>query len=184
MFATQNGKTSTGYFPTKAPSRNETDSLIPIPAACFQSDLTSLKNMLENTTANGTQFAESLFNNRPNNYLHGYGYWITLVGLYAIAISIHVGQLLMSERPKLRRNHWAYKVHLGFQLIVLGVSIGCLSNSYTYIQDLRAWMSNSGLIHDVDGRNPEDDIATFGQLVPIGLCGLTVYTFLQSLEST
>jgi hypothetical protein len=49
--------------------------------------------------------------------------------------------------------------------------------SFVYIRDLRRWVRPSGYMEEGNDRNPKEDPTTFGQLVPIFLTLLTVFTF-------
>ena len=55
--------------------------------------------------------------------------------------------------------------------------------TYIYIQSLRKWMNESPWMKKEGGKNPEYDSTTFGQLVPLLLTLLTVFTTLQLIGS-
>jgi hypothetical protein len=82
-------------------------------------------------------------------------------------------------RKQLR--YWALRV---WQFLGIIVCIGAVGESYTYIERLKLWMNGSGWIgrDSITGTNPERDGTSFGQLVPMLLTLLTLFTIVQSIE--
>jgi len=76
--------------------------------------------------------------------------------------------------------------HALFSLyLVIGLGIGTVVVIFSalYIQDLRRWVDTSGwLARNEAGENPENEVTTFGQLVPILMAALTVFAFMQMVS--
>jgi hypothetical protein len=69
-----------------------------------------------------------------------------------------------------------------YQIGGIGISAATVVLSGNYMIRLRSWARNSGWMEvDNDGRSAEDDATSFGQLVPIFLCLLTLFTFAQAI---
>lgn len=76
-------------------------------------------------------------------------------------------------------------IKYGFLLyLIAGIGVSCVSVVYCamYIFQLRAWVDRSQWIALDNGSNPENDATSFGQLVPIFLSALILFTFLQTIS--
>lgn len=177
VFANQNSATKPP-FPTSPPPSRDIDSMV-FPAACFMSTDTSLNNTLTSTSRQGsTGFTNAVLHDNPSGLIHGWGAFIGMVLLYGLAI---LGVVFFrfgvtrarSQRKNIRKCfYWIYWM---YQLIVVVAGLVVISLAFDYIQKLRKGMKKSGWLEMKEGVNPEDEWATFGQLVPIFLCLMTVY---------
>ena len=77
LLTNQNAREKDPPFPTEVPLTNETDSLIFLPAACFQnSSSDALTNTIHNTTKNGSAFWDTLKWSKPGNLIQGWNWYI------------------------------------------------------------------------------------------------------------
>jgi hypothetical protein len=77
--------------------------------------------------------------------------------------------------------YWAFRI---WQAFGIAVCIYTVLKCFLYIRALKLWMNGSEWIarDPITGLNPEKDGTTFGQLVPMLLTLLTVFTIVQSVE--
>ncbi|KAF2801898.1 uncharacterized protein BDZ99DRAFT_527865, partial [Mytilinidion resinicola] len=177
-------------WPTNVPKRNETDSLLVLNAACFQSDTAGvLKQTLDESFKDSNSFFDkTLLNSTPNNKIVGWNFFILMVLWYGFAIIAEAFRLWYHRRSRAADHQRAQRkgpakwVYYLFWLYQFGGAVFCtvaIIYSFVYIRNLRSWMGHSGWIEKEDGKNPESVAYSFGQLVPIFLTLLTVFTFCQ-----
>ncbi|KAF2495473.1 hypothetical protein BU16DRAFT_441557, partial [Lophium mytilinum] len=186
LLANQN-VAQTPRWPTNVPKRNETDSLLVLHAACFQSDTAGvLKQTLDDSFKDSDSFFDkTLLNSTPNNKIVGWNFFILMVLWYGFAIIAEIVRLWYHRRSRADAHQraqrkgpakWVYYIFWFYQF---GGAVFCtvaIIYSFVYIRRLRSWMGHSGWIQPDDGKNPESVPYTFGQLVPIFLTLLTLFT--------
>ncbi|KAI9771578.1 MAG: hypothetical protein M1839_002771 [Geoglossum umbratile] len=178
-------------WPTSVPKKNETDTLLVLPAACFQGEnSTLLKTLNESFGSGGEHFAvDTLRESSPNNHIVGWNFFILMILWYGAAMIAEIFRYWYRRpsrarsSPQSRRralSKWVGRVFWFYQFAGASFCIVAIAMSFKYIQDLRSWMNNSPWIkRQPDGTNPENDATSFGQLVPLLLTLLTVFAFLQ-----
>ncbi|KAK9771419.1 hypothetical protein AB5N19_03169 [Seiridium cardinale] len=190
-------------FPTVVPPANETDSLMFLPAACFQDSNAKLSNTFEQSFSGNEQFfVNTIGNSTPRNKIQGWNMYIVMLLFYIAALIV---EFIRWWRRGAKRVHSKYKkglvdmigrwfpkarpygrffrkvVEISFLIYLLGgIAISCATVilSGQYIFALRAWVDRSGWLQLDNGQNPENDATTFGQLVPIFLTALTFFTLM------
>jgi hypothetical protein len=172
-------------WPTALPKSNETETLLVLPAACFQADKSALDSTLYDTFGRGgTHLAiDAIGQSSPNNHIVGWNFFILMILWYGAAMIAEFFRLWYRNRAQTNKSRWGKWISRVFWFYQFVGTVFCLVAivmSYIYIQSLRSWMDRSPwLKKDQDGTNPENDATTFGQLVPLLLILLTVFTMLQ-----
>lgn len=185
-------------FPTDVPPAAYHSSLLFLPAACFESGNSSLASKtLRESTANASRFKDVMLHTDPGNRIHGWNlYLVTLLFFMAAILAEGIRFLRRGrERPRWRSRlanklapvlypfRKAKKLMSGIFLLYLIVGIGISAASTieagSYIFHLRSWVYSSGWIQFENNSNPEQDATDFGQLVPIFMSALIVFSFLQ-----
>ncbi|KAK6955226.1 hypothetical protein Daesc_002857 [Daldinia eschscholtzii] len=201
LLMTNQNSDSIMAFPTGIPDATLTDSPIFLPAACFQAgENTALETFKEVTLSAHTFFKDNIARSTPRNKVHGWNLYIITLLFYGAAI---VAELIRFVRRGKSRPDW--RGHVGNQFrkccslgtlarklsqfiwsvyLVLGWILSCavVSISTWYIFQLRKWVDKSGWIQLENGRNPENDAKSFGQLVPILSSVLIVFSFAQIIS--
>ncbi|KAK0629273.1 hypothetical protein B0T17DRAFT_505855 [Bombardia bombarda] len=179
-------------FPTEVPAATDTFSVILLPAACFQSSSAQFASSLQHTFQGS---AADFFKAQ----IPGWTQYLVMFLFYVVAVFVSVGRFVRrgtghdGRRKKavswMRRscgfmfNKRILHAFFGLYLVAgLGIAGWTIVSSTLYIVGLRAWVDGSGWISKPDGVNPENDPASFGQLVPVLLIALTVFTFMQILS--
>lgn len=188
-------------FPTEVPQANETSSLMFMPAACFQTAASPFIATLRNTTDSAKDyFVGTLINSNPGNTIHGWNWFVLILTFYMAAM---IAEFLRFVRRGRRRPGWrsmiAKRISALFRphprirklfsymfLLYLGGGIGISSATTVicggYIFHLRRWVDESGWIEEENNVNPENDATDFGQLVPIFMSAMIVFSFLQMIS--
>jgi hypothetical protein len=188
-------------WPTATPIKNETDTLLVLPAACFQGNQGTLDKTLQDSFGRGGKHLamDAIGKSSPNNHIVGWNFFILMVLWYGAAIIaegwrywLHwyhrrggVQENAPSRFPQLRAfvsisNKWISRLFWVYQAIGTIFCMVAIVMTFLYIQSLRGWMNRSPWMKkEVDGTNPEYDATSFGQLVPLLLTLLTVFTTLQ-----
>ncbi|KAI1269672.1 hypothetical protein F5Y18DRAFT_422625 [Xylariaceae sp. FL1019] len=200
LFTNQNAESR--RFPTGVPKANETDSLLFLAAACFESSDNAAIHTFHNTTKNPNAFFDNtLVQSKPDNKVQGWNYFVITLLYYGAAIIVAAVRYVRRGKS---RPGWRGRLgqtvgrscgdigflRKGFEFVFLlyllvGVFIGGLVvvMAGRYIFNLRTWVDHSGWIAKENGKlNPENDWSTFGQLVPIITSALIVFSFLQVLS--
>jgi hypothetical protein len=189
------------HWPTSVPPGNETDTLLVLPAACFQDSNNTLNQTLRDTFGRGGKhlFDDVLLKSNPGNHVVGWNVFIFMVlwfgfaivaelwryGLYRYNRAAHnrgrkPAQFLWLKRFIGPSNKLIGRLFWGYQALGVAFCIVAISFTLSYILKLKDWMNDSPWIKKApDGTNPEYDATTFGQLVPLLLILLTVFTVLQ-----
>lgn len=182
-------------FPTALPAANETDSLIFLPAACFQSDMNTATDTFRATTANSTAFWNTLKFSKPGNMIQGWNWYVVILLFYGAAIIAEA--IRFCRRGKSRggrrtgvakqfrrcfsRGTFTRRIVQNVFLIYLaggvGISVAATVNASQYIFGLRSWANRSGWIETENNQNPENDFSSFGQLVPIWTSVMIIFSF-------
>jgi hypothetical protein len=192
LLSNQNSMTSP-RFPTGVPMRNETDSLLVLPAACFQSDQTKLVDTLGDSFEDKNSFfVNTILHTTPSNKIQGWNFYVLILLWYGVAIISEAVRFFLRSRSKAARPAktegracgnftWRKLGVIIFRLYQaggIGLSFAAIVLGFRYIMRLRAWMDRSGWIKLNNGINPENDPTSFGQLVAIFLSALTVFAFI------
>ncbi|KAK3693121.1 hypothetical protein B0T22DRAFT_369483 [Podospora appendiculata] len=191
LLSNQGAGDSTG-IPTGIPSSDVKYSPILLPAACFQGGDAKFGSAVQGSFSSGS--ARSFFDSK----IPGWEQYLLMVLFYALAILVSVGRVVRrgaQEHDGSRRKFVnAIKNKLSFLFRArglfyvlfglylwggVGIAIWTIVTSGLYIVGLRLWIANSGW---VASPNPENEWTTFGQLVPILLISLTIFTFLHILS--
>jgi hypothetical protein len=171
--------------------RNETDSLLVLPAACFQSNQTKLVNTLGDSFEDKDSFfINTVLHTSPSNKIQGWNFYVLILLWYGVAIICEAVRFLLHSRIKAAQTErracgnfpWRKFGVIIFRLYQaggIGLSFAAVVLGFDYIMKLRAWMNRSGWIQLNNGINPENDPTTFGQLVAIFLSALTVFAFIE-----
>jgi hypothetical protein len=189
-------------WPTATPPRNENDTLLVMPAACFQGNQGTLDKTLQDSFGRGAPhlLKDVLGKSSPNNHIVGWNFFVLIVLWYGAAIiaegwrywlhwyhrrASSVQENVPSRFPQLRAfisitNKWISRSFWVYQAVGTIFCTVAIVMTFLYIQSLRDWMNKSPwLKKGGDGTNPEYDATSFGQLVPLLLTLLTVFTTLQ-----
>ena len=177
-------------FPTEVPPFGTNNSLVFLPAACFEGD-TSLRHTL----------GHSFDGVSPGSKIHGWNNYIAMVVWYAAAAIAETTRFVRRKKDgkgkraaiarKFRRScvfmtrhptavAWIFALYL---IGGIGISAWTVGTSTVFILQMRLWAKQSGWMQLSDGgKSPEDDATTFGQLVPVFLTALTIFSFCQILS--
>jgi hypothetical protein len=177
-------------FPTEVPPFDSSDSLMFMRAICFEGD-TSLRDTISDSFHRSTS---------PGNVIHGWNNFIAMLFWYIAAIIaeatrfIYRGQGRPGWRDRVGRK---YRENCGFlvrhEIIVvivftiyliggIAISSWTVATSVQFIMQLRLWVNRSGWMLMPGGKSPEDDATSFGQLIPMFLTALTVFSFCQIIS--
>ena len=199
LFTNQNAREDPP-FPTAIPPVNETDSLIFLPAACFQSELPTATDTFRASTESGEAFWNTLKWSRPGNLIQGWNWYIVILLFYGAAIIAEFIRFLRRgrSRPGWRGNvagqfrrcfgrgtlprRLFQNVFLLYRAGGVGISIAATIISGQYIFALRRWADHSGWIELENGQNPENDFSSFGQLVPIWTSAMIIFSFFGTIS--
>ncbi len=194
LFTNQNARKELP-FPTELPMANETDSLIFLPAACFQTAINPATETFQATTANSTAFFDTLRWSRPGNLIQGWNWYVLILLFYGAAI---LAEFVRFCRRGKSRPGWRSRLaahlrtcfgrgtiprfcvqYVFFFYLIAGVGISIVTTVFAanYIFSLRNWADHSGWIESDNGTNAENDFSSFGQLVPIWTSAMIVFSF-------
>ncbi|KAI1858808.1 uncharacterized protein JN550_012462 [Neoarthrinium moseri] len=201
LMVNQNAADGKIKFPTGLPAANETDSLLFLPAACFQSSKSPFVATLQNTTSSANAFfLGTLQDSTPSNFIQGWNWYIVILLFYGAAIIAEFIRFCRRGRSRpgwrgrlgarisrfMKPKSWQRKTVSFIFLIYLlggaGISCTAVIKSGSYIFALRSWVDKSGWIALENDGNPENDATSFGQLVPIFLSALVLFTFAQTIS--
>ncbi|GAB1315533.1 TRP C-terminal domain-containing protein [Madurella fahalii] len=181
-------------FPTEVPLFTETSSLMLLPAACFQSGDFLFGDEIERTLQAGS--LDAFFGGQ----IHGWTNFLVMFLFYLVAVFISLGRLIRRGiGQKGWRNTFATSLEKTFPplfrakrffyalfglYLAAGIAISCWTVIVAglYVFQLRRWVDQSIWIDRSRNTNPENDPSTFGQLVPMLLMSLTVFTFLTIIS--
>ncbi|KAM7220398.1 hypothetical protein V8F06_004177 [Rhypophila decipiens] len=181
-------------FPTRVPRPGDQYSTMLLSAACFQSGQAGLARDIQN--AFNAKDVSTFFTSQ----IPGFTQYLVMCMFYIIAVMVSVGRFVRRgadhDGRRKRFLEWfkrkfsiLFRARRFFYLLFAiylcgGVAIASwtVQGSFRYIYDLREWVRNSAWIsRDMNEKVNEDDPATFGQLVPLLLISLTVFSFLHLL---
>ncbi|KAK4234416.1 hypothetical protein C8A03DRAFT_37805, partial [Achaetomium macrosporum] len=186
-----NRDSESNRFPTEVPDDKDKYSLMLLPASCFQGGHLTLADEVEKTLKVGS--AKAFFSGQ----LHGWPNYVIMFLFYLIAVAMSLGRIIRrgTGRDGKRKKfiHWLKRVFpfffrikrffyflFGCYLLAgIAISTWTVATAAIYVFQLRWWVNNSGWMQFSNNQNPENDPSTFGQLVPLLLMSLTVFTFLQ-----
>ncbi|KAI3320569.1 hypothetical protein HD806DRAFT_524605 [Xylariaceae sp. AK1471] len=199
LFTNQNATDK--RFPTGIPAANETNSLIFLPAACFQSDKNTATATFQDSVKNPDAFfGKTLRQSTPDNKIQGWNLYVLTLLYYGVAIIAEIIRFFRRAKSrKGRRGDIGRKigrycqlgtvrrklissVFLAYLLGGAGISSAVVFISSQFIFALRAWVYRSGWIELQNNQNPENDGTSFGQLVPILTSALIFFSFLQIIS--
>lgn len=181
-------------FPTKVPDPTDQYSTMLLSAACFQSGEAGLTRDIRN--AFNAQDVNTFFNNQ----IPGFTQYLVMCMFYIVAVFVSVGRFVRRgadhdgrrkrflERFKrrfsllFRARRFFYLLFAIYLIAGVGIASWTVQGAFRYIYDLRYWVRHSIWQNlDNNGKASEDDPTTFGQLVPMLLISLTVFSFLHLL---
>ncbi|KAI9772342.1 MAG: hypothetical protein M1840_001091 [Geoglossum simile] len=177
-------------WPTAVP-KNNSDASLGLPAACFQSGNSTLVKTLGASFQPGQDWGFGVVrNSSSNSRIVGWNFFILMILWYGAAIIAEVFRLWynrpsrrISNDPQSRRKTWGKwvgRVFWFYQFAGAALSMAAIVSSFNYIRGLRSWMNKSPWLKRGPGKtNSENDPTSFGQLVPLLLILLTVFTVLQ-----
>lgn len=188
-------------WPTATPMKNETETLLVLPAACFQSKGGAVDKTFQDSFGRGGQHLakNTIGKSSPSNHIRGWNFFILMILWYGVAIIAEawrfchhwyhrrpaVQENAPSRFPRLRTllrvsNKWISRIFWVYQAIGAIFCTVAIVMTFLYIQSLRGWMNESPWMkREKDGTKLEYDATSFGQLVPLLLTLLTVFTALQ-----
>ncbi len=187
-------------FPTQIPNANTTDSLMFMQAACFQNGTTNFATDLVQSVNSTTSAKNAFVDSQIGNKIQGWNQYLVMILFYGLAVLVGFGRYLQhgTKRDGKRAGvgRWAkktcaplFRLRFAFSCLFALYLIGGIAiaswtvvESAVYITGLRSWVNASGWLALSNGKNPEDDPTSFGQLVPLLLIGLTIFTMLQILS--
>lgn len=196
LFVNQNAEKSLD-FPTEVPPANERSSLMFMPAACFESGNSPAAKTIKQSTATAEKFGSTLIHSDPGNKIHGWNLYIITLLFFMVALVVELVRFIRRgrERPGWRSKvanklspllppfKRATKLMSGLFMLYLlggiGISAASTVEAGSYIFALRSWVYKSGWIEFENNMNPEQDATDFGQLVPIFMPALILFSFLQ-----
>lgn len=201
LLANQNVGTKV-IWPTAAPNKSTNDTLLVLPAACFQGTNDTLVETLKDSFGGGQKqfLVNTIGSSSPNNHIVGWNFFLLMLLWYGAAIVAEAWRFWLhwyhrrphvakeGESPYRRKfrnlvessNKWISRLFWVYQAVGTVFCSVAIVMTYLYIQKLRNWMNSSPWIQkNKDGTNPENDATSFGQLVPLLLILLTVFTTLQ-----
>ncbi|KAM7190804.1 hypothetical protein V8F20_009600 [Naviculisporaceae sp. PSN 640] len=181
-------------FPTKVPDLNDKYSTMLLPAACFQSGEAGLAQDIQNA------FNAKDVNTFFSNQIPGFTQYLVMCMFYIVAVFVSTGRFIRrgadhnGKRKRFlewfkRRFSLLFRARRFFYLLFaiylmagVGIAAWTVQAAFRYIYDLRYWVRHSDWQNkDGNGKASEDDPTTFGQLVPMLLISLTVFSFLHLL---
>ncbi|KAK3948310.1 hypothetical protein QBC32DRAFT_351889 [Pseudoneurospora amorphoporcata] len=195
LLSTQAAPGSELAFPTQVPKDDEKWSTLLLPAACFQGSAAQFGNTLQQSFHGAGLF-------KVGDRITGWTPFVILVLFYVLANIVTLGRVVRAGRENGGRREkfckwfvelagtkklkWVHRiggqVYGVYLLAGLAISGYTMASSSEYIAMLRRWVDRSGWIQLFDGYNSENDPKSFGQLVPLLMITLTVFTFLQMLS--
>ncbi|KAK3381073.1 hypothetical protein B0H63DRAFT_196098 [Podospora didyma] len=179
-------------FPTEVPPASAQYSEILMPAACFQNAKFSFGDNFKGSFASSNDFFRAR--------IPGWTQFLVMFIFYALAVLINLGRLIRrgtghnGKRRKFvnwlktyfailfRAKRLLYILFSFYLFAGIGIASWTVATSAMYVLELRSWVDKSIWMDKNNGKNPENDPATFGQLVPVLLITLVIFTFLQILS--
>jgi len=199
LFTNQNAADK--RFPTGVPDADQSDSLIFLPAACFQSSKNTATATFQDSVRNPNAFfVQTIGHSTPDNKIQGWNIYVITLLYYGAALIAESVRFIRRARgrPGWRGNlakrvgrtcamgTVQRKVVSGVFLLYLfgGVAISSVDVvlAGSYIFNLRDWVNKSGWIQTINDENPENDATSFGQLVPILTSSLVLFSFFQIIS--
>lgn len=187
-------------FPSGIPPQNVRDSGYLGLAACYQTGVANFAKNVEGSLKDGESAKKAfIFTTVGKNRIEGWNFYLITLVCYLGAIIMEVVRFVQ-RRPRTKAylrsclgiksagsNPWVLKIArfiYGAWILgcvgTSGVTIGCEAK---YMMGLRAWVKKSGWLEKDEWENSaEDDGTSFGQLVPVFLGLLTLFTFAQSIS--
>lgn len=211
LLSNQNVDPSWG-FPTEVPETipsvitdNTTASALTmfLPAACFQADSSHLADTLSTSFSTPSAAEQAFLFSTVRDKIHGWNMYLVMLLFYTLSLLFAIGRLIQSWGRHRQYGGWraaAYHVfhrlvspllrlrwflHLFFAVYQaggIGVASWTIVETTEYMFQLRSWADHSGWLQTSGGVNPENDPTSFGQLVPMCLVCLTLFTFLATFS--
>ncbi|KAK4107903.1 hypothetical protein N656DRAFT_462551 [Canariomyces notabilis] len=181
-------------FPTQVPPMTDQYNLMLLPAACFQSGEFLFGSEIKNALEAGS--FQAFFTGQ----IHGWTNFLIMFLFFIIAVLVSLGRVIRrgtghngrrkrfiarvgKTLPFLFKAKRFFYFLFGLYLLAgIGISAWTVIDSALYVFELRRWVDHSVWLERVRNINPENDPSTFGQLVPLLLMSLTVFTFLTILS--
>ncbi|KAI0025952.1 hypothetical protein F4780DRAFT_789440 [Xylariomycetidae sp. FL0641] len=199
VFVNQNADNAL-KFPTGVPKADQFNSLLFLPAACFESSTPEAARTFQQTTKSGKDFFQTLSDSTPDNTIQGWNWYVVILLFYAAALITETVRFFRRARSRKgwraavgKRLHgwfpagskqntffaWVFLIYL---IGGIGISFTVVIKTASYIFKLRSWVANSGWIQLDNNQNPENIATTFGQLVPLFSTALIVFSLAQILS--
>jgi hypothetical protein len=107
LLANENSQVATP-FPTKVPARHETDSLLFLPAACFQAGDSTFRRTLQDSFKDGEQARKAFILSQPGNRIQGWNFYLVILLWYGVALLAEVVRFVRRSRT---RPGWRARLH-------------------------------------------------------------------------
>lgn len=203
LLLTNQNATNDIPFPSKVPPADERNSPLLMLAACFQGKNGSFVDTFSQSFTDGNT-VQTFVESTPGNRIEGWNFFLIILLCYGAAIIVEGVRFIRRSEKRLGivRKVFGRKTPVssgkagsrlrGVVMFIYGLYLlGCVSVSGVtigfeakYMMDLRRWVYNSGWLEKNEwGRNEEQDGTSFGQLVPIFLGLLTLFTFAEMISS-
>ncbi|CCF33512.1 hypothetical protein CH063_00986 [Colletotrichum higginsianum] len=195
-------------FPMKVPEDGDPDVALLLRAACYQDErgMEMLRNKLVDSFKDPEAAKQAFVFSNPGNFIHGWNLYLAILVWYAVTILAEFGRWfyrarerrkqkklqVMETRGKLLRGledrtsflgkifYWIYGFYVMGGLVICGITVVVCA---IQIMKLRKWAKRSTWLKvDTGGQSEEDDATSFGQLVPIILVGLVVFSALATFS--
>lgn len=199
LLSNQGSLNGSAYFPTDIPAKDDPTALLFLPAACFQTNNTELIGMLQKSFDGGAKHfgVDVIAGSTPEKRIRGWNLFILIMLFYAVALIVQIFRFAQPnlakrfgwqppDRLKLRRPKsfpfvkWLVLLFGLYQWCGVMLSFAVVALCARYIMQLRVWVSHSGWLQLENGKNPENDPTSFGQLVPIFLTALILFAFIDT----
>lgn len=190
-------------FPSEVPPLKQPDSYLLMSAACFQASNSPFIRTFTTSFKDEEHAKKAFLEARPGNKIEGWNFYLFILFCYGAAILVEIGKMVVRSNQRKQffnmsqglkstflsgksgslirgLSRFAYGLYLAACVAISGVTIGF---QVTQLFGLRRWARRSGWLETNEGGlSEEDDWSTFGQLVPMFLGLLTLFTFVENIS--
>lgn len=187
-------------FPSQIPSPKERNGLQLVLAACFQGGTRQMAKTMKQSFDDKTS-AQAFRYSAPENRIEGWNFYIITLLWYMVALVVE-GVRFVRRKDRWREKvlgwlkpvkpgdkwsrrlvlwaDWFYGIYVFGCVVTGGIMVGWEAN---YMLSLRGWVARSGWLEkNEQSKTEEDDWSSFGQLVPMFLGLLTLFTLVQAIS--